>query len=74
MFDAQTGVYLPAPHKRRKTVDRLGIGNDDGLVWIYPNPEDKYPTYIACLVRVVLQQTTRIIVETENSLYEGKPS
>lgn len=72
MFDDETGVYLPAPHKAVKEVGRLGVDGD--LLFIYEGRADDWPTKLGRVVRVVCNTARRIVVETSNSVYAGQPS
>lgn len=72
MFDANTGVYLPAPQKRRKKVEFVSCDYRNGLVFLYET-DALLPTHVAQLVKVVLKKPDLILVETTNSVYAGKP-
>lgn len=71
-FCPYTGKYLAAPEKPVKKVPFVSIGRNTGRVYLC----DDWCRTFACaaLVRVVFSDEGRLIVETTNSVYVGKPA
>lgn len=71
MFCSQTGVYLPAPQKKRKEVSTIRLPRRGGD-FLHLNQNGK--VFFANLVKVVLHDERLLVVETTNSVYVGKPA
>lgn len=71
MFCSQTGVYLPAPQKPRKEVSTIRLPRRGGDA-LHLNQNGR--VFFANLVKVVLHDKHLLVVETNNSVYVGKPA